>query len=113
MPPNTGVRLTNDGEQPISLLAVFSRPGLCESAAPSLLSTSHIDGFWRSWEHRQSPRGSPHRRRTAMTDQKKKGDRNQWEKEGVGGNRKQDNSDEVSRSNTNTATQNSGTGKRR
>ena len=25
-----------------------------------------------------------------MTDQKKKGDRNQWEKEGVGGNRKQD-----------------------
>jgi hypothetical protein len=41
------------------------------------------------------------------------GDRNQWEKEGVGGNRKQDNSDEASRSNTDTANQNSGTGKRR
>jgi mannose-6-phosphate isomerase-like protein (cupin superfamily) len=27
MPPNTGVRLTNDGNQPISLMAVFSRPG--------------------------------------------------------------------------------------
>lgn len=27
MPPNTGVRLTNDGKQPISLMAVFSRPG--------------------------------------------------------------------------------------
>ena len=27
MPPNTGVRLTNDGKQPISLVAVFSRPG--------------------------------------------------------------------------------------
>jgi hypothetical protein len=53
------------------------------------------------------------RRRTDMTDQKKKGDFNQWEKEGVGGNRKQDNSDEASRSNTDTATQNSGTGKRR
>lgn len=48
-----------------------------------------------------------------MTDQKKKGDFNQWEKEGVGANRKQDNSDEASRSNTDTATQNSGTGKRR
>ena len=27
MPPHTGVRLTNDGKQPISLMAVFSRPG--------------------------------------------------------------------------------------
>ncbi len=27
MPPNTGVRLTNDGKQPISLVAIFSRPG--------------------------------------------------------------------------------------
>jgi quercetin dioxygenase-like cupin family protein len=27
MPPNTGVRLTNVGPQPISLMAVFSRPG--------------------------------------------------------------------------------------
>ena len=27
MPPNTGVRLTNDGKQPLSLMAVFSRPG--------------------------------------------------------------------------------------
>ena len=27
MPRNTGVRLTNDGKQPISLVAVFSRPG--------------------------------------------------------------------------------------
>ena len=27
MPPNTGARLTNDGKQPISLMAVFSRPG--------------------------------------------------------------------------------------
>jgi hypothetical protein len=27
MPPNTGVRLTNDGKQPISLVALFSRPG--------------------------------------------------------------------------------------
>ena len=27
MPPNTGVRLTNDGKQPMSLMAVFSRPG--------------------------------------------------------------------------------------
>ena len=27
MPPNTGVRLTNNGKQPISLMAVFSRPG--------------------------------------------------------------------------------------
>lgn len=27
MPPNTEVRLTNDGKQPISLMAVFSRPG--------------------------------------------------------------------------------------
>lgn len=48
-----------------------------------------------------------------MTDQKKKGDRQQWEKEDVGGNRKQDNSDDASRSNTDTANQNSGTGKRR
>jgi hypothetical protein len=39
-----------------------------------------------------------------MTDQKKKD---------VGGNRKQDNSDEASRSDTDTATQNSGTGNRR
>ena len=27
MPPNTGVRLTNDGKQLVSLMAVFSRPG--------------------------------------------------------------------------------------
>ena len=27
MPPNTGVRLTNDGKEAISLMAVFSRPG--------------------------------------------------------------------------------------
>ena len=27
MPPMTGVRLSNDGKQPISLMAVFSRPG--------------------------------------------------------------------------------------
>ena len=27
MPVNTGVRLTNDGEEPISLAAIFSRPG--------------------------------------------------------------------------------------
>ena len=27
MPPNTGVRLTNDGKQPISLVAILSRPG--------------------------------------------------------------------------------------
>ena len=27
MPPNTGVRVTNDGKQPISLVAIFSRPG--------------------------------------------------------------------------------------
>jgi quercetin dioxygenase-like cupin family protein len=27
MPPNTGVRLTNDGDKPISLVAIFSRPG--------------------------------------------------------------------------------------
>src|SRR5262245_59252579 len=27
IPPNTGVRLTNDGKQPISLVAIFSRPG--------------------------------------------------------------------------------------
>ncbi len=27
MPPNTGVRLTNDGAQPISLVAIFPRPG--------------------------------------------------------------------------------------
>jgi len=27
MPPNTGVRLTNDGKQPISLVAIFPRPG--------------------------------------------------------------------------------------
>ena len=27
MPANTGVRLTNDGKQPIKLMAVFSRPG--------------------------------------------------------------------------------------
>ena len=27
MPPNTGVRLTNDGGRPISLVAIFSRPG--------------------------------------------------------------------------------------
>src|SRR5262245_47466832 len=27
MPPNTGVRLMNDGKQPISLVAIFSRPG--------------------------------------------------------------------------------------
>src|SRR5262249_59622838 len=27
MPPNTGVRLTNDGKQPISLVAIFSRRG--------------------------------------------------------------------------------------
>jgi mannose-6-phosphate isomerase-like protein (cupin superfamily) len=27
MPVNTGVRLTNDGKQPISLVAIFSRPG--------------------------------------------------------------------------------------
>jgi len=27
MPPNTGVRLTNDGKQPISLVAIFARPG--------------------------------------------------------------------------------------
>ncbi|MFC7536458.1 cupin domain-containing protein [Sphingomonas sp. GCM10030256] len=27
MPPHTGVRLTNDGKQPISLMAIFSRPG--------------------------------------------------------------------------------------
>ena len=27
MPPNTGVRLTNDGKEPISLVAIFSRPG--------------------------------------------------------------------------------------
>jgi hypothetical protein len=47
-----------------------------------------------------------------VTDQKKKADRNQWEKEGMGGNRKQDNSDEASRSNSDTANQNSGTGKR-
>ena len=47
-----------------------------------------------------------------MTDQKKKGDRKQWQEEGVGGHRKQDNSDEASRSNTDTANQNSGTGKR-
>ncbi len=48
-----------------------------------------------------------------MKDQKKKGDFKQWEREGVGGNRKQDNSEEASRSNTDTATQNSGTGKLR
>lgn len=27
MPVNTGVRLTNDGKEPISLVAIFSRPG--------------------------------------------------------------------------------------
>jgi hypothetical protein len=27
MPLNTGVRLTNDGKEPISLVAIFSRPG--------------------------------------------------------------------------------------
>src|SRR5215831_13603656 len=27
MPPNTAVRLTNDGKQPVSLVAIFSRPG--------------------------------------------------------------------------------------
>lgn len=51
-------------------------------------------------------------RSAELTDQKKKGDRKQWQKEGVGGDRKQDNADEASRSNTDTATQNSGTGKR-
>ena len=27
MPPNTGVRLINDGKEPIALVAIFSRPG--------------------------------------------------------------------------------------
>ena len=27
MPPNTGVKLTNDGTEPIALVAIFSRPG--------------------------------------------------------------------------------------
>ena len=48
-----------------------------------------------------------------MTDHKKKGDRNQWQKEGVGGNRKQDNTDEASRNNSDSGHQNSGGGHNR
>jgi hypothetical protein len=50
-----------------------------------------------------------------MTDHKKKGDRKQWQKEDVGGNRKQDNKDEASRNNSDSRTgnQNSGGGHNR
>lgn len=51
-----------------------------------------------------------------MTDDKKKGDRRQWEREGVGGDKKQDNSNRSASRNdsdSRTGDQNSQTGKRR